>query len=147
MRRSRPTRLRAYTAWWASSDGRWAPSCRASRRAPSSCGDVRAMYRAACRVGRRQVLLGLGGLVLAGVAPPARVAQGSPPADGEGNMGTVTVHVQYVVRGGARRPAAPDAAGRPMPAEPAAFPAEGVVVEAVPAGDGTVVPSASAVTD
>jgi hypothetical protein len=108
------------------------------------------MHRAAGRVGRRQVLLGLGGLVLlplgSGVAP-GRPAQGIPPVEGEGDMGTVTVHVDSVVRGGARRPATPDAPGRPMPAEPTPFPAGGVVVQAVPAGDGSGVPAATAVTD
>ena len=107
------------------------------------------MYCAACRVGRRQVLLALSGLVLVPLAgvTAARAAPGSPPAEGEGDMGTVTVHVDYVVRGGARRPAAPDGAGRPMPVEPTRIPAEGVVVQAVPAGDGTAVPAATAVTD
>ncbi len=102
------------------------------------------------RASRRQLVLGLSGLVLwqlAGGSSPGNRAQGSPLAGDDVDVGTVTVHVEYVVSGGAR-PRPDPASGRPPPPpEPTRYPAVGVVVQAVPAGDGTAAPAATAVTD
>ena len=102
------------------------------------------------RASRRQLVLGLGGLVLwqlVGDSPPRSQAQGGRLAEDDGGMGTVTVHVEYVVSGGARPRPDPASGRQPPPPEPTRSPAAGVVVQAVPAGDGTAAPAASSVTD